>query len=268
MSPEATVSESQAEILEAIERYRLLTSRQVRDICSPEVGQELVRRRLVALHRRGLLAHVPNGRPHHRCWYLTPEGHASSGSTRRPLTVQRAAGPLQAHDLAVNEVGIAFLRAARPRGHEVDWRREVVHRLGSGQGRGPSLFADALIEYRQAEGAYWRFLELDRGSELLAQVLDQIAAYARLWRQCEGKLYAGRFPRVLFVLTGRPRPLLERRLERLAIMAGRMLDPGELPLSLVLLEDLQRCGPFAPIFVAPGMPERVDWLGSVQTACD
>jgi hypothetical protein len=50
---------------------------------------------------------------------------------RKLLSPMDARGPLRAHTLAVNDVGIAFLKAARPRAEDecgpLAWRHEVAH---------------------------------------------------------------------------------------------------------------------------------------------
>ena len=54
------------------------------------------------------------------------------------LKSEQAAGPLQQHTLGVNDVGTAFVKAARARGDECDpfsWRHEIAHPLGPPPGR-------------------------------------------------------------------------------------------------------------------------------------
>ena len=75
--------------------------------------------------QRGLTAFVRPGRGGPRLYYLTLAGAQAVEmiptrvETRRKLiTPEQAAGPLWRHTLAVNDVGIAFMRAARERGDD------------------------------------------------------------------------------------------------------------------------------------------------------
>lgn len=76
---------------------------------------------LAYLERAGLVAYVEARRAPRCLWFLTERGAdyalAAGEVERRPkvLEPEQAAGPLQAHTLGVNEVGISFLCAARER---------------------------------------------------------------------------------------------------------------------------------------------------------
>lgn len=86
-----------------------------------------------------------------------------------------------AHTLAVNEVGAAFVRAARTRGDECDWtcwEHEVAHTYrASGPNR--TLIADAVLTYTTSGGDQRRtrqyFVELDRATK----PVDKLAAKVR-----------------------------------------------------------------------------------------
>ena len=73
------------------------------------------------------------------------------------------------------------------------------------------------------------------------------------------------FPPVRCVLTGSGRATLERR--RSTAIALLRSDPRlsratRVSVSICLLEDLRREGPFAPIFRGVRNPEKpIDWLG-------
>ncbi len=197
------------------------------------------------------------------------------------------AGPLQAHTIAVNDTGLAFVRAARERGDECgpfDWLHEVAHSLGPPPGRRTpeQLIADAVLTYQLAEGdgstsIVYRFIELDRATRSAVNLAHRLGRYARLYRRTvPGEGAAGEsvalwsrlypvFPTVLVVLAGRSRDRLEDRRRTVLALCRQDPDLAETPeveVSVCLLDDLAERGPFAPIcrtLAAPGKP--VNWLG-------
>src|SRR5258708_36259676 len=114
--------------LAAIYQHRLVSTSQRRQMVLPGRSLRCTQQVLAGLGSRSLAASVPVQRPWpapgERAWFATERGAALVESVptrpetrRRLLTPELAAGPLQAHTLAVNDVGIAFLRAARARDH-------------------------------------------------------------------------------------------------------------------------------------------------------
>ena len=198
---------------------------------------------------------------------------------------------MRAHTLAVNDVGIAFVQAARERGDECgpdSWRHEIAHPITPARARRPAelVVADALLTYLQAaeDGSFvlhQRFIELDRGTARPAeQLASKITRYTRLrhytgatsasgapakplWRD-----YYRSFPHLLIVLADQSRERMRQRIHE----RSRCTNPtrpkttrGRSPSSFVTLDDLTEQGPFAPIFSSaehPGQP--VDWLGQPQ----
>jgi hypothetical protein len=196
----------------------------------------------------------------------------------RLLSAEQVTGPLQAHTLAVNDAGIAFLAAARERGDEctpTSWRHEIGHPLNAGRGRARrSLIADAVLTYVRigAEEVVveQRFLELDRATLSIDRLAAELSRYARLYKAtgADGepawiKRYPW-FPPILCVLAGRERPALERRRETAVAMLSRdrdLLAAPEVSIRLCLAEDLAEAGPFEPIFTDFRDPDRpIDWL--------
>jgi DNA-binding MarR family transcriptional regulator len=196
-------------IMESLYQHRLLATEQLRVLHTPDATAGWMRRVLRSLSARGLVDRVRS--PATRSlWYLTElgadtiEAAGTLAEPRRRLTTSaQAAGPLRAHTLAVNEVGIAFVRAARERGDECgsdSWRHEIAHPISRGWGRSRSqsragsgdrlsaelVVADALLTYLQiGEGGgltlHQRFVELDRGTARPAeQLASKITRYARL----------------------------------------------------------------------------------------
>lgn len=286
------LSPLEIEVLVSLRRHRLLTSRQVHVLHAPDVTDRWVRKSLAALAVRGLLDRVWTKGTNPACvWFLTADGLDATGPPDGGgpgvLVSQRgAAGALQAHTLTVNEVGIAFVRAARALDHEcgyLAWRHEVAHRFADPRPNVRDtgvLVADALLEYvvreRGRELFVSRFIELDRGTVPPQQLHAKLRNYLRLhqyvprnpngrpgaeqWRE----VYPS-FPPVLVVFTGKPRPRLESRLASVLALCGgdrRLRDPDRPGMFFVLLEDLQDEGPFAPVFVELGDPsDPVDVLG-------
>jgi hypothetical protein len=167
------------EVLESLHQHRLLTVRQVHALHTPSTLPRWTYRILAGLAERGLADHVTG--PHRQgLWFLTAQGAdtiQAAGTLaeprRRITTPEQAAGPLRAHTLAVNDTGIAFVKAARERDGDgcgpLSWRHEIAHPYIAGRGRNGThlLIADALLSYLQAAPdesliLHQRFIELDR----------------------------------------------------------------------------------------------------------
>jgi hypothetical protein len=272
-------------VLQSLYQHRLLSTAHVHAIHAPAATRRHVQALLAGLERRGLARHA-RGRHGLKLWHVTHRGADAAESTgeldvpRKLLTPERAAGPLQAHTLAVNEVGIAFLQAARERGDEfgpLSWRHEVTHVAGPAHGRrGVELvIADAVLTYLHVDeddlSLEYRFLELDRATLPLDRLAAKLARYARLHRHIpKGAREPGwrshypTFPGLLVVLADRPRRLVERRRNAAIALceAHPELARAELSASICLLDDLRHDGPFAPVFAHPPDLERaVNWLG-------
>ncbi len=277
----------EAEILGSLAEHRVLSTPQIRAIHLPVYSPRTAQRTMARLGERGLVAfaNLPGvpGAPR-RLWYLTEAGAGAARDAGmidrlpRLLSAEQVTGPLQAHTLAVNDVGIAFLAAARERGDEctpTSWRHEVGHLLNAGRGRARrSLIADAVLTYVRigAEEVVveQRFLELDRATLSIDRLTAELSRYARLYKAtgADGepawiKRYPW-FPPILCVLAGRERPALERRRETAVAMLSRdrdLLAAPEVSIRFCLAEDLAEAGPFEPIFIDYREPERpTDWL--------
>jgi hypothetical protein len=276
------------EMLESIYLHRLLSAGQLHALHNPEAKIGWTRRVLRQLEDRRLVDRVPGPRTRSH-WIITDHGAdavetASPGVGRRYVPSRaQAEGPLRAHTLAVNDVGVAFAGAARQRGDEcgpLSWRHEVAHQISPHRGRRPGEFviADALLTYIQsaADGAFalhQRWIELDRGTARPADALaEKLTRYTQLrhytptgetqpaWR---GTYRA--FPQLLVVLAGQSPERARQRIGRTIALYNS--DPtrqrlGAIPASFVTLDDLTTQGPFAQIFIPAGQPEQlVDWLG-------
>ena len=290
-NPLVVLSSAQNDILAGLYQHRLCSTSQLLAIHG---GLGNTRRwlqgHMVVLEKRGYVARVL-GRPPAReaLWFVTAEGAEAveaGGYPARPykISAEKAAGPLQAHTLAVNDVGIAFLEASRRLGHEcgpLSWEHEVAHPIGDGRAA-EAVIPDAVLHYTAVEAGgeivLCRFVELDRATMDLALLEAKLHNYARLYRQ--PKAGGGRsghpapsawrqrypaFPKVMVVMCGRPEAVLQRRMN--SLMARYRPDPTldetrDLAVSITTLAALRQEGPFAPVFwrpAAPGAP--VDVLG-------
>jgi len=274
------------EILASLAAHRVLSTPQVQAIHSRGAEARWVQKLLGRLRAAGLADYVRSAHGRRRLWHATEQGarlvrEARALEGEPPVGVEIAAGPLAPHTLAVNEAAICFLRSAAERGHDfgpLAWRHEVYHPLSRGRGRRRrSLVADAVFTYLRQDDSEiaieQRFLELDRATLTVDRLAAELARYAELYRAKEPKgrepLWRGRypvFPPVHCVLTGAPRKALVRRRSTASVLLAS--DPllsrtREVAISICLLEDLRREGPYAPVFRDvrdPGRP--VDWLGN------
>ncbi|HVX32682.1 MAG TPA: replication-relaxation family protein [Solirubrobacterales bacterium] len=107
------------EILESLGQHRLLSTRQIHELhtsgSSIRWAQDLLGR--LCVDGLALPTTMPGGR---FAWHITETGAdvleevPNPAEERRPVvTPEKAASPPQVHTLAVNEVGLAFVRAAR-----------------------------------------------------------------------------------------------------------------------------------------------------------
>jgi hypothetical protein len=283
------------EVLAGIYQHRLLSTKQLHALYTPHAKPRWTRRVLGLLAERRLVDRA-QGPGSLSLWFLTEYGAETVETAgpraeprRRLVGAAQAEGPLRKHTLAVNDVGIAFVRAARERGDECgpeSWRHEIAHPISLARGRRPAemAVADALLTYLQAgrDGSlalHQRWIELDRGTARPAEHLAaKISAYTRLrYFALTGSEESGEplwrssyrsWPHLLIVLAGQSPERMRLRIQRTLVL--HQSDPANragaaIPLAFVALEDLQRQGPFAAIFTAAEHPTQpVDWLGQPQ----
>jgi hypothetical protein len=282
------------EMLASLHQHRLLTTMQLHALHTPKASLRSTRRILAPLLDRGLVDRSQS-RGVFSQWYLTDTGARTIEATGaladpRRSSAAHAAGPLRKHTIAVNQVGIAFVGAARNRGDECgpsSWRHEVAHPIAPRRANQSAelVVADALLSYAQiaSDGSFTlhqRFIELDRGTARPAeQLANKITRYARL-RQYTGssgasaggesarplwRRYYRSFPHLLVVLADQTPEHARRRIHR--TIALHKSDPTNeqqetIPVSFAALADLAEQGPFAAIFTDLHDPGRyVNWLG-------
>lgn len=262
------------DVLRSICLHRYLSGEQVRrlhfaDASSLRVTEVLSSRALCALELAELVESVPARgatRRGEKLWFATRSGLAVTGNGRTYVPSKEKALALQEHSLAVNEVGLAFVAAARARGDEcgaLSWEHEIpLSRSGSNLvvvdgvlsyvGRG--LFAD---EPDALEGVTVMF-ELDQGSYPDAKLMEKLRMFAEV--QASPRLWAERFahgwPMLLVVVAGSERSSRARVGRAVKLWGGERL-----PVLFTTLADLRVSGPFAAIWRSPERGESLNWLG-------
>jgi hypothetical protein len=285
------------EVLESLNHHRMLSTRQIHFLHTPDASRRWTRAVLSRLRRVGLVEMVraPGGEG---LWYLTERGAdamevipSRSESRRKTYRYDQAIGSLQQHTLGVNDVGLAFVRAARERGDECEafaWRHEIAHSLGPPPGKRvpEQLIADAVLSYQlnrpdgTPDSFLYRFIELDRATRAANDLAERLARYGRLYHRTIPADKRGRlperlwpklypvFPGVLVVLANGTRERLERRRDvvlRLCAQEPDVRDTPEVDIAICLLADLFEHGPFAPICRTIADPDApVDWTGTTN----
>jgi DNA-binding HxlR family transcriptional regulator len=279
------------QLLAVLAQHRMATTSQLHALLRPDAARQAISAPLNKLRRQGLVEYKVLPQSHRsRAWYLTGEGArlvrdfpALRGWPPYPITSATAASLKTPHTLTVVRTHLAFAADARRRGDEhshLDWTPEVSHPLGDGE----KITADAVMHYAvvgdKQRTRLRAFVEVDRatiGSERLA---SKLIGYARLWG-CEPQLVGRQrsrqpagagavwlrwypvFPRVLFVLTGASRYVLNNRIGDLEAMVARhplvRALAREVPLGAVVLEDLEEQGPAADMWVPLAGGERRAW---------
>jgi Replication-relaxation len=285
------------DVLESLHQHRLLTARQVHALHTPGASLRWTQRILTQLYKQCLTGRAAGPRGV-ALWFITAHGSETIRAAgmlaeprRRLTTPAQAAGPLRAHTLAVNDTGIAFVKAARERGGDgcgpLSWRHEIAHPYTAGRGRHGMhlLIADALLSYLQAATdesliLHQRFIELDRGTIPPEQLAAKLARYSQLRNYTakpalpdapDGPLwraYYRTFPPVLVVLADQTADAARRRIQK--TIALYRSDPaqgrhGAVPISFTTLPELVARGPFAYIFISVERPDHYqDWLENTR----
>lgn len=289
----ARLGRTSVEILESVYQHRLLSTRQLQALHASGTSRRWLNRQVACLRDAGLAESVfLPGRL--AVWCVTEPGAEAVETIgnrvemrRKVIRPEQAAGPLQQHTLAVNEVGVAFVRAARERGDECGpfaWRHEIAHPLAPLPGRHTpeQLIADAVLTYQRNEpigriNFLYRFIELDRATMPVNDLADKLNRYASLYRrmlpaesslELPVRLWTRMyviFPKIMLVLAGASCARLERRRDivlRLCESDPDLKNTPDVEIACCLLDDLTEQGPFAPIFYSPGQRKTgMDWLG-------
>jgi protein involved in plasmid replication-relaxation len=222
-------------------------------------------RKLSVLESAWLPTSPPTG-----LWYLSPQTARARGI--KPVTSAVVAGGFTAYHMAVNDVGIAFVRAARTRGDDPDaigWTNEAGLNGNGAVRRRP--VADSLLHYQVNRNGAGPLLltvaiELDRATTPIQRLVDKLITYSKLRANPDAWQHRlAVWPALVTIFAGKPRPVLQRRMTTL--IGALRNDPRTHDLELVpvllgLFEDLMGAGPFAPVFRSIEAPEvSVDVLG-------
>ncbi|MCX5106934.1 replication-relaxation family protein [Streptomyces sp. NBC_00439] len=278
------------QLLAALGQHRMATTGQLHGLLRPHAQRQAVSAPLNRLRHEGLVDFTvlpqSNGT---RAWYLTGEGArlvrdfpALRGRPPYPITSATAASLKTPHTLTVVRTHVAFVADARRHGDEhghLDWTPEVSHPLSDGE----KVIADAVMHYTlgsESQRTKLRaFVEVDRATMASERLASKLIEYARLWsyepqpvgRQRRQPAVSGAvwlrwypvFPRVLFVLTGASRYVLENRISDLQAMVAQHPLVGalarEVPLAAAVLDDLELHGPSGDVWVPLAGGEPVPW---------
>ncbi|MGI5397077.1 replication-relaxation family protein [Streptomyces sp. CA-251251] len=278
------------QLLTALGQHRMATTGQLQALLRPAVRRQTVNTPLNELRRQDLVDYtvLPRSRGM-RAWYLTGDGvrmvkdfPALRGRPPYPITSTTAASLKTPHTLTVLRTHLAFVADARERGDEhgfLDWTPEVSPALGDGE----KIITDALMHYTlTGPGQRTKlraFVEVDRTTMSSERLASKLIDYARLWSY-EPKL-VGRnrpqpalpgpawlrwypvFPRILFVLTGGSRQVLDNRISDLQAMVAQhplvATMSRTVPLGAAILDDIEAQGPTSDVWVPLSGGESRPW---------
>ncbi|MEV5989323.1 replication-relaxation family protein [Streptomyces sp. NPDC052051] len=279
------------QLLAALGQHRMATTRQLHDLLRPDTARQTISTPLNKLRRDGLVDYTVLPQSNRsRAWYLTSEGArlirdfpALRGRPPYPITSATAASLKTPHTLTVVRTHLAFVADARRRGDEhgyLDWTPEVSHPLSDGE----KIIADAVMHYTligdDQRTKLRAFVEVDRSTMSSERLAAKLIEYARLWSyepQPAGRQRSQRpavpgaiwlrwypvFPRVLFVLTGGSRYVLNNRISDLQAMVSQhplvAALSREVPLGAVVLEDLEEKGATGSVWVPLADRGRRSW---------
>ncbi|MGW1768219.1 replication-relaxation family protein [Streptomyces sp. NPDC002073] len=267
--------------LALIAQHRLVTTLQLHQMLAPHLPAKKMYNVIAPLRAHGLITHtVLGGSNRLQALYLTPAGAHTVRDWpelhgRAPAALTDAGASLRAaHTLSAVRAHVAFLTDARSRGDEygpLDWVPEIAHRLPDTGGE-EQVIADAVFHYTSGGSQrrqYRAFVEIDRATMSSERLARKLISYARFHdytpqpigrRQTvadQSAMFAWqrsypRFPRILFILTGAPRPSLARRIEDVRQMTAQhslvARFAAHVPLGAAILEDIENAGPSAAVW--------------------
>lgn len=279
------------QLLTALGQHRMATTGQLHALLRPAVRRQTVNTPLNELRRQDLVDYtvLPRSRGM-RAWYLTGDGvrmvkdfPALRGRPPYPITSTTAASLKTPHTLTVLRTHLAFVADARQRGDEhgfLDWTPEVSHALGDGE----KIITDALMHYTlTGPGQRTKlraFVEVDRTTMSSERLASKLIEYARLWSyepQLVGRNRSRQpalpgpawlrwypvYPRILFVLTGGSRQVLDNRISDLQAMVAQhplvATMARTVPLGAAILDDIEAQGPTSDVWVPLSGGESRPW---------
>ncbi|GAA3592210.1 replication-relaxation family protein [Streptomyces osmaniensis] len=279
------------QLLAVLGQHRMATTHQLHELLRPGAARQTVSGPLNKLRHDGLVDYtVLPASKRTRVWYLTSEGArltrdfpALRGRPPYPITSATAASLKTPHTLTSVRTHLTFVADARRRGDEhghLDWTPEVSHPLSDGE----RLITDAVMHYTLIESAertkLRAFVEVDRATMSSERLASKLIEYARLWSyepQPVGRPRTRQpsassavwlrwypvFPRVLIVLTGASRYVLDNRINDLQAMVAEHPHVAamarQVPLGAAVLEDLEDHAPTRDVWVPLGGGSPRSW---------
>lgn len=196
--------------LQLLFRYRVLRGEHIRQLVYPGLSDRTSERKgytlLAGLRRWGFVARVgmPEGGPAYvldefgRAWIRHREGLRSE--PRDQVAILGTRGSKALHDVLIGDFMIPLKRDIEGLGGEVTWLcgLDIPDREGY-----LYVMPDAYLDIELAGEHRRYFLEVDRGTEQLAQFATKVERYAEYRSHGDWRLLgAGNFPAVLTVTTG------------------------------------------------------------------
>ncbi|MDQ1051873.1 replication-relaxation family protein [Streptomyces sp. V4I2] len=279
------------QLLAALAQHRMATTNQLHALLRPDAARQTVSGPLNKLRQQDLVDYtVLPASNRSRAWYLTGEGArltrdfpALRGRPPYPITSSTAASLKTPHTLTVVRTHLTFVADARRRGDEhghLDWTPEVSHPLSDGE----KIIADAVMHYTligdEERTKLRAFVEIDRTTMSSERLASKLIEYARLWSYEPQPVGRQRsrlsavpaavwlrwypvFPRLLFVLTGASRYVLDNRIADLQAMVAQhpLVNTlaRQVPLGAAVLDDLEHRGPTSGVWVPLAGGERRPW---------
>jgi Replication-relaxation len=273
------VTDREAHVLQHLWRLRFLTAVQVTELVFSGSGltarsqEEMTRRLLSSLKRRGLVATMPRSvggplagevRP---VYYLTAEGLATARSLwpgPSPRKLRSSGTFLARHAIATAQVVLAFRRAALANpahelvGWECDWQAALP--LGS-----RLVEPDAYLLYRVGERRLHAFLEIDMATEHTRLIAMKVRRYLDVHRGGSWRVRFTVWPLVLVIAETESRVTQLRRVtEAVAAMAGGEWDSGASFRFATLAAVTGAQGPLGAIWQPLGSAERAALIANAQ----
>lgn len=248
-------------------QHRLLTTPQVGRMIYPNHNPRSVHRVMERLMDRGLVDRLEQNTTYKIAdrWFATSTGCAvveSAGDV--PARSWRADPERHAltwpHLIAENDLGIAFLEAARERGdpfarrvkdgeftYEIGWLG-WEHELAYPRSSGSTMRADIRLVYEHADGReQWLIAEVDRDTQPLWKIAAKAIGWQAVkehgkWRRYE----LLNWPTILFVTEAG-----ERRVKGMVDSIAKEVeigevDPSRCPMLVTTFDEIETEGVFAP----------------------
>lgn len=261
------LTRSQDEVLEGLAHHRYLTTGQVRRLWFPASTEisGAANKVLRALESLKLVESTRTASRGETLWWPATEGYALLASRRQRAyraSRDKAEGQNQEHSIAVSEVGVLFVEAARVRGDECG-PLSLEHEVRLSSGSAP-VIADGLLSYAETHGGEFvareALIEVDRARYPARRLWDRLRAYGSLKDDPRSWAvgFPGGWPPTLVVVDAPTNTQSELRIALVLDLLDR--DPGNnLQVGFTTLPALRTRGPWEMIWSVPGDPQGRAW---------